>query len=77
MTKWEMPGLVFKSVLYLSRNFSRGLLPTFFPPIKAYETRALSKISHACKKENPEIKQRENLPKIIPCYSGVSQGVIM
>ena len=29
----------------------------FFPPIKACATRALSKNSHACKKENPEIKQ--------------------
>ena len=77
MTKCEMPGLVFNSVLYLSRNFSRGLLPTFFPPIKACATRSLSKISHACKKENPEIKECENLPKIIPYYSWVSQEVIM
>ena len=77
MTKWEMPGLVFNSV-YICLGISQGgLLPTFFPPIKACATRVLSKISHACKKENPEIKQCENLPKIIPYYPGVSQEVIM
>ena len=77
MTKWEMPGLVFNSVFYLSRNFSRWLTSYIFSSNKSVlDARAKQDLSRM-QKENPEIKQCENLPKIIPYYSGVSQEVIM